>query len=138
MIKIECLKTPDTNALGLFEYGQNMIYLGRKETDFMLQDLSWPQNAMFFEVVEDKFYIHPQKSLDFFLINGKRCTGVKKIKRNEIITIGETEIKLIDYSFSIFESKKKILDQKLKSIVETNSPKLDVVRQLTEIMNQNK
>ena len=136
MIQIECLNSPDINALGIYEYQQNMIYVGRKNTDLLLQDLSWPADAMMFEVVEDQFYIHPQKDLSFFLVNGKRSTGVKKIKRQDIITIGETQIKLIDFLSTEFISKKQTLDKKLKELVETNSPKLSIVRKLTEIMNQ--
>jgi hypothetical protein len=136
MIKIHCLETSDTNALGVYEYGQNMIYLGRKNTDFILNDLTWPENAMFFEVIEDQFYVHPQKSLEYFLINGKRCTGVKKIKRQDSITIGQTKIKLLDFSNSSFPTKKQVLDGKLGEIVQTNSPKLEMVRKLTEVMNQ--
>ncbi len=136
MIKIECLQTPDINALGIYEYGQNMIYLGRKDTDFTPQDFSLPENAMMIEVIEDQFYIHPQKSLEYFLINKKRCTGVKKIKRGDEITLGETIIKLIDFRFDQFETKKQILDSKLKTIIENNSSKLEAIRKLTEVMNQ--
>lgn len=138
MIKIQCQETPDTNAIGIYEYGQNMIYLGRKNTDFILNDLSLPENAMFFEVIDTYFYIHPQKSLEYFLVNGKRCTGVKKVKREDTITIGQTKIKLLDFSLSVYASKKQVLDQKLGEIVQTNSPKLDMVRKLTETMNQTK
>ena len=136
MIKIQCLESPDNNAIGTYEYGQNMIYLGRKNTDFILNDLSLPENAMFFEIIENNFYIHPQKSLDYFLVNGKRCTGVKKIKREDTVTVGATKIKLIDFSVSIYSTKKQVLDQKLGEIVQTNSPKLEMVRKLTEVMNQ--
>lgn len=136
MIKIQCLESPDNNAIGTYEYGQNMIYLGRKNTDFILNDLSLPENAMFFEIIEKNFYIHPQKSLDYFLVNGKRCTGVKKIKREDTVTVGATKIKLIDFSASIYSTKKQVLDQKLGEIVQTNSPKLEMVRKLTEVMNQ--
>lgn len=136
MIKLECLQATDSNAVGFYEFGQNIIYLGRKNTDIILQDYSWPENAMFFEVVDDHFYVHPQKDLEFYLVNGKRCTGVKKVKKNEIITIGSAKFKIIDFHKSHFLTKKEILDEKLNTIIESHSPKIDIIRKLTEVMNQ--
>ncbi len=138
MIKIECLSSPDLNATGIYDFGQNMIYIGRTNTDITLIDLAWPQNAMVLEVIDEQFFVHPQKDLEFFLVNGKRCTGVKKIKRNDLITLGETVFKLVDFSESHFKSKKQILDEKLGQLVSSNDPKLNIIRKLTEVMNQQK
>lgn len=136
MIRLECTQSPDSNSLGTYEFQQNMIYLGRKDTDIITQDLSWPLQTMVFEVVEDQFYIHPQKELPFFLVNGKRSTGVKKIKPGELITIGHTVFKLIKFSLTNYPVKKQILDEKLQDIVNTDSPKLEVIRRLTEMMTE--
>lgn len=86
------------------------------------------------EVIENDLLIHPQKGVEFYLINGKRASVIRKLKRMDVITIGNTSIRLIDFSISETFSKKEALDKKLDTLIAENSPRLQVVEELSKLM----
>ena len=86
------------------------------------------------EVVENDLLVHPQKNVESYLIDGKRASTIRKVKRGQILTIGSTQIKIINFESTAFKSKKSLLDDKLAELVETNSPRLQTVEQLAKMM----
>jgi hypothetical protein len=86
------------------------------------------------EVVENDLLVHPQKNVESYLIDGKRASTIRKVKRGQILTIGSTQIKIINFEQTAFKSKKSLLDDKLAELVESNSPRLQTVEQLAKMM----
>lgn len=134
MICIEVTKSPDSNVLGSFKYFQNQIYLGNKAENLCIGDDSLLATHIMLEVVEKELLIHPMKNINFYHINGKRASVVKKIRISDSITIGETTFKILDFAESIKESKKKILNAKLDELIEKNSTRLLSIESLTKLM----
>ena len=134
MIQLEILSGPDRNALGNFQYFQNEIYLGRTSGDLRIQDPQVLESHLMIEIVESDLIIHPQKKVEFYLIDGKRASTIRKIKAGQKITIGGTTFKIINFSFNEMPSKKVILDLKLNELSDINSPKLGVVEKLAKMM----
>jgi hypothetical protein len=134
MIHIEVLQSSDSNVLAPFNFFQNQIYIGRETGDLCINDKNLNTSHIMLEVVENELLIHPQRGTDFFLINGKRSTIIKKLRAEDIIKIGETTIKILSFSETIKESKKKILNEKLKELMEKNSYRLVAIESLTKLM----
>lgn len=134
MIQFEITKSPDSNVMTTFKFFRNDIYLGSATGDVVIRDPSVNKSHLMLEVVEGDFLVHPQKDVPYYLINGKRSTSIRKIKPSDILTIGETEIKLIAFEWSEPKSKKTILNQKLANLVESNSPHITVIEKLSKLM----
>lgn len=134
MIHLEILIGPDKNALGSFQYFQNEIYLGKTSGDLHVQDSQLKDIHLMIEVVEKDLIVHPQKSVEFYLIDGKRSSSIRKVKAGQKLTIGGTTIKIVGFEFTEMPSKKAILDTKLAQLAEQNSPRLVVIEKLAKMM----
>ncbi len=134
MIHLEITSGPDQNAMSSYQYFQNQIYLGRSSGDLHINDKNILPAHVMLEVIEKDLIIHPQKGVEFFLLNGKRASAIRKLKPNDSITIGETTIKIIQFEETVILNKKDILDTKLDSLINQNSPRLNVVEKLTKLM----
>jgi hypothetical protein len=136
MIHFEVIESPDQNVISAFRYFQNQIYLGRSAGDLWITDNSLlPSHAML-EVIGKELLVHPQKGVEFFLINGKRSSNIRKLKANDKVSIGNTTIKILGFEETLRDTKKEILNSKLNKLIEENSSRLNVVEKLTKLMKQ--
>ncbi len=133
MIQFEILESPDQEAISTFEYFHNLIYIGRTSGNITIQDHSLLSSHLMIEVLGNEVIVHPQKDVEFYLINGKRATTPRKIKVNDRITIGKTILKLTSFAETPEQSKKDVLNQKLQELIDTGSQKLNVVESLTKL-----
>jgi hypothetical protein len=136
MINIEFIKSPDDNVKTSFKFMQNELYLGRSEGNLRIQDSELLPSHLMLEVHENDFILHPQKEVLSYLINGKRATSIRKIKTNDVITIGKTEFKILEFSFTPPLTKKMILDKKLAELITTESSRLPAIEKLTLLMKE--
>lgn len=134
MIHLEILGSPDKDVETSFQFFHNVIYLGRSSGNLHIKDPELKASHLMIEVVEKDLIIHPQKSVDAYLIDGKRSSTVRKIKLNQKITIGQTTLKIVNFEETQFPSKKALLDTKLAHLIETNSPRLTVIEKLSKLM----
>lgn len=136
MIKLEIVKSPDSNVITQFTYFQNQIYLGRNSGDLWINDNELLPGHVMLEVIDSHLLIHPQKDVPFYLLNGKRSTTIRKIKVNDEVTIGHTIFKILAFTETVRPTKKELLDNKLGQLVEANSSRLPVIESLTKLMKQ--
>lgn len=136
MIHFEVTESPDQNVLSSFKYFQNQIYVGRSTGDLWIGDNSLLVSHLMLEVIGKELLIHPQKGVEFFLINGKRASNIRKLKMNDKVSFGNTTIKILGFEETIRESKKDVLNAKLNKLIEENSSRLNVVEKLTKLMKQ--
>lgn len=136
MIQFEIISGLDLNVQAPFKYYQNQIYLGRTNGDLWIKDSSLLPTHVMLEVIEKDLLIHPQKGVEFYLLNGKRSSSIRKLKTNDLIQIGKTTIKILGFQETIRESKKNILNQKLNKLIEEGSQRLSVIEKLTKLMKQ--
>ena len=133
MIKFSITESPDQEVLSTFEYFHNLIYIGRTSGNLTIQDNGLLRSHLMIEVVGDDLIVHPQKEVEFYLINGKRATTPRKVKINDLLKIGNTSIKLIAFDETPATSKKAILNQKLDQLIEENSHRLPVIEALSKL-----
>lgn len=136
MIHFEVSESPDQNVISSFKYFQNQIYVGRTMGDLWINDNSLLTSHLMLEVIGKELLIHPQKGVEFFLINGKRSTNIRKLKPNDKVSIGNTTFKVIAFEETERSSKKELLNNKLNKLIEENSSRLNVVEKLTKLMKQ--
>ncbi len=134
MIHFEILKSPDAGMITKIEFFQNVIFIGKTKANIIIADPSLSESHVMIEVINNDLIIHPQKNVDYYLIDGKRATSVRKIKIDQVITIGQTSFKIIKFEESKLKSKKNTLDEKLNSLIETNSSRLAIIETLAKMM----
>ncbi len=134
MIQFEITQSPDSNAMNLFKFYQNEIYIGRKTGDLLVSDSGLMNSHLMLEVIAEELLVHPQKTVDYYLINGKRATSIRKLKRLDLLQVGQTILKILDFKSSPMPSKKDLLNEKLARLVEENSPRLKVIEELSKMM----
>ena len=134
MINFEITSSPDSNVESTFKFYQNQVYLGRNSGNLWINDRDLFSSHALLEVVGKDLLIHPQRGVEFYLINGKRASAIRKLKVNDQITLGQTILKIVSYEETFFESKKDLLDSKLNDLVQSNSTRLSVIENLTKLM----
>ena len=136
MIEFQVIESPDENVHSTFKFFQNQLYVGRSNGDLWIQDASLAASHVMLEVIGKDLLVHPQRDVEFYLINGKRASAIRKLKINDSVTIGKTTLKIISFSETYWESKKNILNHKLNELIQNNSERLTVVEGLTKLMKQ--
>ena len=102
MIYLEILTSSDSLAIGLYEFEYDHVHIGRsKKNDLIFVEKELPLNFMTIEILEDSKGVHlVARSLvpsPFFFINGKKISGVIKIRQNDIIAFGGNKIKILSF-----------------------------------------
>jgi hypothetical protein len=102
MIHLEILTSSDSLAIGLYEFEYDHVHIGRsKKNDLIFLEKELPPSFMNIEIIEDSKGTHlVARSLTrspFFFINGKKISGVIKIRHNDIIAFGENQIKILNF-----------------------------------------
>lgn len=136
MIKLEITESPDNNVISAFTYFQNQIYLGRNSGDLWINDNELLTSHIMLEVIDKDLLIHPQSGVEYYLLNGKRASVIRKLKMNDKITIGKTVIRILGFEETKRPSKKELLNNKLNQLVEENSSRIPVVESLSRLMKQ--
>jgi hypothetical protein len=131
MIHLEVMKGPDENAQGPFQFFQNQLYIGKVSGDLLIRDSELKASHCMLEVIGSELLFHPQSEVEFYLINGKRASQVRKLKALDEVTIGNTTLKIQAFSETKSESKKDILENKLNKLINENSPRLQIIEKLT-------
>ncbi len=134
MLQIEILSSPDHSVINQFQFFHNELYLGHSAGNLRISDPELLASHLMIEVVESDLIVHPQSGVTSYLIDGKRASTIRKIKTGQVLTIGKTSLKILNYSFTEFKTKKNVLDAKLANLIETNSPKLAVIEKLAGLM----
>lgn len=102
MIHLEILSSSDSLAIGLYEFEYDHVHIGRsKKNDLIFLEKELPPSFMNLEIIEDSKGAHlvarSLTSSPFFFINGKKISGVIKIRHNDIIAFGENQIKILNF-----------------------------------------
>src|SRR6218665_2323540 len=100
MIHIEILSSSDPLAIGLYEFEFDHLLIGRsKKNDLIFLDKELPLNYMLLQVAVDKsvpyLFVKSLTRSPFFFVNGKKISGILKIRNNDIIAFGENKIKIL-------------------------------------------
>ena len=97
MIYLEVIKSNDPLALGIYEFEFDQVSLGRsKKNDLIFLDPELPLQFLVLKIIQDQLVIQSLNRNPYFFINGKKISGMLKIKINDVISFGENQIKVVD------------------------------------------
>ncbi|MBT3583856.1 MAG: hypothetical protein HN509_03035 [Halobacteriovoraceae bacterium] len=132
MIEIEIIESPDPEILGPHSfYFQKLIFGRSKNSHLFIDDRALCKNHIRIEKSESGVLCQNMES-KFYLSNGKKISGKKLHKIDDLIKIGETTLKIVSVSNDDTATKPS-LSEKYNAAIERN-PKLEEL--FVEIENE--
>ena len=123
MIEIEILSSRDRDFSGVWKFQKNSIYLGYPQADICYPPIKLSY-AFMIEVLPDSMQVIPHPKLEYWLLNSKRSTQQRTVKKGDHIQIADLGLKIVDGQYQESRSKKSVLDEKLKELVNKEDESL--------------
>jgi len=99
MIYLEVTNCSDPLVLGLYEFEFDRISIGRsKKNDLIFLDRELPLRYLVIKIVQDQLVVQSLTREPYFFVNGKKISGILKVKNDDIIAFGENKIRIIKSS----------------------------------------
>ena len=96
MIYLEVTKSSDPLILGVYEFEYDQISIGRsKKNDLIFLDRELPLKYLQIKFARGELVVQSLVRAPFFFINGKKISGMLKIKVDDIIAFGEHQIRIV-------------------------------------------
>jgi pSer/pThr/pTyr-binding forkhead associated (FHA) protein len=96
MIYVEITKSSDPLALGVYEFEFDLISIGRsKKNDLIFLDKELPLQFLTIKFVQGQLVVQSFTRSPFFFVNGKKVSGILKIKAGDTIAFGDNMIRII-------------------------------------------
>lgn len=129
MLEIHITSCTDPEFEGVWRFHKNQIYFGHPEGDISPAGIL-PSNAFMVEVLPEFLQAQPGPIMEYWLLNGKRASKPRKLKVGDQLQVGEIVFKITAAEYKEVETKKQMLDAKLKALVAQESPLLSLVQLL--------
>ena len=98
MIKLEIVSSNDPDLIGIYNYQFNDIYIGRsKKSDLIIHDAEMPYKFLTLKFVKNTFIIQNEPNTPFYFVNGKKMSGARKLKQNDIIQFGTHKLVIHEF-----------------------------------------
>lgn len=131
MIKVLFTQSPDTLVLHEFYFPLNIISFGTAlDNNLVINDSALTSKALRLEATKDGL-ICSNVNIPYFHSNGKKISGSKLHKKDDLVVIGKTSFKIIDYLFDA-----TYLNNIQKAYIETIRAHPDAKEVLKEIKQE--
>jgi pSer/pThr/pTyr-binding forkhead associated (FHA) protein len=99
MITLEVLNSLDEDILGEYAYEFDCIYIGRsKKADLIFNDENLPLKFLTIKFVQSSLVVQSEPNTPFYFVNGKKLSGVRKLKINDLIQFGPNKIQIKNFN----------------------------------------
>ena len=133
MIIIEVLKCTNLESTGEYSFYKNLVYIGSShKADLLFNDSNLFPTHLFLEVIDNKLLIHPNKDLDFFLIDGKRTTSIKYVKVGQQVSFSDYIVQIKYFTHTHLEDLRSYLNNKTDEMIKNNPRKLELISKIEE------
>ena len=109
MITIEITRSPDRDIINQFKYFRNEILIGSSEScDLVIKDSGISGTHFLMRAKESGLFCRNYRENDFYLSNGKKISGSKMHKVDDVIEIGDTSIRIVAFELVTRDYKSEI------------------------------
>lgn len=130
---MELIKCDDPLKTGEYCFHKSQLYVGSNlSADLYLKDSNLYPNHFFIEIVGNKLLLHPHRTIDFYLIDGKRTTSMRYLKVDQTVAYKSVEFVIKSFSDASVPSFRETLNNKTDELIKTKSPLLDIITKLEE------
>ncbi len=132
MISFQVINSDSPEVLGNLTIFKNRLTLGGDgQVDFFLPSPLNREHLFLFEIKDTSLKIYPQQLP--YLLNGKRATGPRVLKKQDRLLFAKTEIVIMDFSFTPIENRRDYLKRRLGELIEQRSP---ILKYFAEIQKE--
>lgn len=105
MITLEVIKSSDDTAIGLYEYQFDSLFIGRShKNDLIFLDRELPLKYITIKIMDDQgvptLVVKSLEPEPFFFVNGKKVSGLLKIRQGDNIAFGPNQLKIVSFAKS--------------------------------------
>jgi pSer/pThr/pTyr-binding forkhead associated (FHA) protein len=101
MIKLNIIKSDIDEAIGEYDYQFDEVFIGRsKKCDIILPDKEIPLKYLSLTFKKSNLVIINAENSPFYFVNGKKMSGLRKLKVGDRINFGPHEILIVDFFLS--------------------------------------
>ena len=135
MIELNITESEDYNRIGHYQFYKDEILIGKEITSdiFLPKESLNPHHAILAisdKVLTIEVLVYDDNIDSFIHVNGKRTTGIKRLKNSDTFKFGSTLIKVESFSKEVYEEKRIFLNNKVQQLQDENSPLLEVLQSL--------
>lgn len=136
MIKIEIINSPDMDAQGVYQFELDHFTMGsHKKDNLIIHDKKIKSHHIKFEINENDLFIDSNIENYYFLNSQKKVYGRKKFKKDSLFQIGDTKIKILDFSQTTKSQDPEAFAQNLENI--SHDPLLkEIINNLEDEISQ--
>lgn len=116
MITFNISESLDPNAKGPYLFHKNIISIGRRRGDILIEDSGIIDHHLLLEVTIDSLICYKKDSIEHYLLNGKRTQTAMTLGKGDRLTIGMTSFIIADFSFTNALNKKERVAKNLELI----------------------
>lgn len=134
---MEVLKSPDPDLiLGELKLFFEKIRIGRNVGEILIDDKLLKSPHLILELNDHGLFVEPTQQDLYYLVNHKRIKGRKFLGPGDILSIGESDIKITNYIFDKDLSQKEMIKSNLKLLLEEDSPVNEILDILEEDLKE--
>ena len=133
MIEIELTNTESSDQNGRIKFGKNSISIGNHPyCDLYLPHPDLIRDHVIFNIENNKIHLHPNKLINFVIVDGKRTTSAIIFKIGSVLVLGPFNIKLLTFEISEFIPMNKKINEITDKLIQEKSPFLDILKSFNE------
>jgi hypothetical protein len=136
MIKVEIIKTPDSEVLGVKEFFKDKINIGIDRGDIKINDEHLIEYHLALEIFNGQLYPLLNGKLNYFHLNSKKVSGEFPLKLEDQIKIGETEMIIRDFRQESEETYIDTYKEKLKKMIDNNDPFIEKMKEIRKYIKE--
>lgn len=100
MIELQITASPDEEVIGEYKTFKNDLIIGRSlEADLPIEDQQLDLIHGLIRLTQTSLFIKTVSGQCYYLLNGKKFSGEKRLKANDHLTLGSSEITIRNYLF---------------------------------------
>lgn len=124
MVLLEVIESPNIDRIGEYEFYRDDISFGTSQWDqVLIIEVGILHSHCILKMESNKLILNINENVDFIHVNGKRTTSSKTLKVSDLFKIGNTTIKVLNFSSETIQTRKEFLNAKVQ-IVHGKSPEL--------------
>jgi len=130
MIKLHVTSGTDPEVNGEKLYYKNALTLGERLADIIINEDEFQKGSMQLLIKNSVLYGRGDSRLPHYLLNGKKNTGDSQLKKNDLIQIGSTNIKVVEFLPEPDIKLSEVFNESLKKIQDEDKDLLDLLIKL--------
>lgn len=106
MITLEMITSDDPLLIGEYPFLFDLVFLGRSpRADIILNDQEVPKKFLTFKIIKKDLVVQSEPHSPFYFVNGKKMSGMRRLKKGDILAFGGHQLKIIHFEKSTNETE---------------------------------